>query len=196
MADNGKVNIRGKEYTTVAARVQAFREKHGDKYGIETEIVSADEDRVVMRAVILRHEVDGFWIVGTGHAEEVRSSSQINRTSALENAETSAIGRALAAFGMAGTEFASADEVAQAITQQSAPVPKRAPASSTLDPADRPATGAQKSIIKSYLMGMGVADENMATALSVTYGAHHPLNAGEARRVIDEIEGGKKVEAL
>ena len=54
----------------------------------------------------------------TGHAEEVRASSQINKTSALENAETSAIGRALAALGYAGTEFASADEVAQAITQQ------------------------------------------------------------------------------
>ena len=41
-----------------------------------------------------------------------------SRTSALENAETSAIGRALAALGLAGTEYASADEVANAITQQ------------------------------------------------------------------------------
>jgi hypothetical protein len=57
-------------------------------------------------------------VIATGHAEEVRASSQINKTSALENAETSAIGRALAALGMAGTEFASADEVAQAIKQQ------------------------------------------------------------------------------
>ena len=55
---------------------------------------------------------------GTGYAEEYRSSSKINRTSAMENAETSAIGRALAACGLAGTEYASADEVANAISQQ------------------------------------------------------------------------------
>ena len=54
-------------------------------------------------------------IVATGHAEEYRDSSKINKTSALENAETSAIGRALASFGLGGTEFASADEVARAI---------------------------------------------------------------------------------
>ncbi len=42
----------------------------------------------------------------------------MKRTSALENAETSAIGRALAACGFAGTEYASADEVANAISQQ------------------------------------------------------------------------------
>ena len=54
----------------------------------------------------------------TGHAEEVYDSSMINKTSALENCETSAIGRALASAGFGGTEFASADEVANAISQQ------------------------------------------------------------------------------
>ena len=57
-------------------------------------------------------------LLATGFAEEVRAASKINRTSALENAETSAVGRALAALGLAGTEYASADEVANAITQQ------------------------------------------------------------------------------
>jgi hypothetical protein len=57
-------------------------------------------------------------LLATGFAEEVRAASKINRTSALENAETSAIGRALAALGLAGTEYASADEVANAISQQ------------------------------------------------------------------------------
>src|SRR5687768_16210948 len=99
----GTINIHGKEYETVASRVQRFRAEHGDKYGIVTEIVSADEERVVMVAKIAG---DKGWLA-TGHAEELRSSSQINRTSALENCETSAIGRALAAFGYAGTEYAS-----------------------------------------------------------------------------------------
>jgi hypothetical protein len=56
--------------------------------------------------------------IATGHAEEFRAASQINSTSALENAETSAIGRALAAAGWGGTEFASANEVQNAIHQQ------------------------------------------------------------------------------
>jgi hypothetical protein len=56
--------------------------------------------------------------IATGYAEEHRTASQINRTSALENCETSAIGRALANFGLGGGEYASADEVANAINQQ------------------------------------------------------------------------------
>jgi hypothetical protein len=57
-------------------------------------------------------------ILATGHAEEFRKSSQINSTSALENAETSCIGRALASLGFGGSEFASANEVQNAIQQQ------------------------------------------------------------------------------
>lgn len=118
MKDTGKVNIHGKEYETVASRVQRLRDSYKDGISLTTEIVHRDESEVVMKATIL--DKDGR-VIATGHAEEQRSSSQINRTSALENAETSAIGRALAAFGMAGTEFASADEVAQAIGQQKTP---------------------------------------------------------------------------
>ena len=113
MADTGYVNIHGKQYKTVAARVNDFREQFGPGYGLLTEVVHADEQVVRMKALIISPEGA---IVATGHAEEYRESSKINKTSALENAETSAIGRALAAFGLGGTEFASADEVARAIT--------------------------------------------------------------------------------
>ena len=57
-------------------------------------------------------------VISTGVAEEVRGSTNINNTSALENCETSAVGRALAFFGLAGSEIASADEVKNAISQQ------------------------------------------------------------------------------
>ena len=113
MADTGYVNIHGKQYKTVAARVNDFREQAEFHYGLVTEIIHADEIVVRMKASIV--SPDGF-VVATGHAEEYRDSSKINKTSALENAETSAIGRALAAFGLGGTEFASADEVARAIS--------------------------------------------------------------------------------
>lgn len=115
MADTGYVNIHGKQYKTVAARVNDFREQFGPGWGLMTEIIHADEQVVRMKATIVSPDAI---IVATGHAEEYRDSSKINKTSALENAETSAIGRALAAFGLGGTEFASADEVARAITSK------------------------------------------------------------------------------
>lgn len=117
---SGIVNIRGRDYETVASRVQRFRETHPD-HTILTDIVFRDDDVVVMKASIL--DPQGR-IIANGHAEEKRASSQINRTSALENAETSAIGRALAAFGIGGTEFASANEVQNAIRQQEEPEPE------------------------------------------------------------------------
>ena len=128
-AEKGTVSIHGKIYKTVAARVAEFREKYPD-YSIVTELVSADDERVVVRADILRpHKLVSAddWtnyvlvepeVIARGYAEEVRDSSNINKTSALENCETSAVGRALAFFGLAGTEIASADEVANAIKQQ------------------------------------------------------------------------------
>lgn len=118
MADTGIVNIHGKEYKTVAKRVDEFRKTHKQELGIQTNLVSIDERTVVIKAEIINKE--GF-VIATGYAEENRQSSTINKTSALENCETSAIGRALANFGLAGGEYASADEVAQAISQQNQP---------------------------------------------------------------------------
>ena len=107
------VNIHGKEYHTVAERVAAFRAVSAD-LTIETEIVRWEGDDVVIKASIS----DSGKLIATGLAHEVRGSTNINKTSHVENCETSAIGRALAAFGMGGTEYATADEVANAITQQ------------------------------------------------------------------------------
>jgi hypothetical protein len=119
----GKVRIHGREYKTVALRVQEFREEHTPEEGwaILTEIVERTDDYVVMKASIL---TDNGLIVATGFAEEKRGSSQINQTSSLENCETSAIGRALAAFGLGGSEYASANEVENAIHQQARKLPR------------------------------------------------------------------------
>jgi hypothetical protein len=114
--NSGVVNIHGKQYETVALRVKKFREKH-PSYRLLTEIQHRDEECVVMLARIANEQGE---VLATGHSEEYRHTSQINKTSALENAETSAIGRALAALGLGGTEFATADEVANAISQQGA----------------------------------------------------------------------------
>jgi deoxycytidylate deaminase len=107
------VNIHGKEYKTVAERVSEFRDVNPD-HAIITEIISAGEI-VTVKAII---ETPEGRTIATGYAEEIRGSTNINKTSALENCETSAIGRALSAFGFSGTEYASANEVMSAIAQQ------------------------------------------------------------------------------
>jgi hypothetical protein len=121
--DTGIVNIHGKEYQTVAFRINKLREEYKFKYSICTEIIEANEKVVRMKAIIKDITAEGHPIVATGHAEEYRTTGakQVNTTSALENAETSCIGRALAEFGMGGTEFASADEVSRAISGQKPP---------------------------------------------------------------------------
>ncbi len=121
-SNTGIVNIRGKEYQTVALRVQKFREAH-PTWALTSEVLFRDTECVVMKSIIAD---ETGRVLATGHAEEYRKSSQINGTSALENAETSAHGRALAALGIGGTEFASANEVQNAIHQQTEkPHPRR-----------------------------------------------------------------------
>lgn len=107
-AETGVVNIHGREYQTVAYRVKLFRDAH-PLWTLATKIIERDSDCVVVEATIADEQGR---LIANGHAEEYRKASQINKTAALENAETSAIGRALAALGLGGTEFATADELA------------------------------------------------------------------------------------
>lgn len=129
------VRIHNKDYETVASRVNRFRQHDEHKnLAIRTELILADENYVIIKASIVDivknadEATIGEFVLATGYAEEKRNSTNINKTSALENAETSAIGRALAAFGYAGTEYASADEVANAISQQAKSASTKAPA--------------------------------------------------------------------
>lgn len=199
--DTGIVNIHGKEYQTVASRVQRFREQYKDKYGLPTAIVDRDDSVVVMKASVIRLEDDK--VVATGYAEENRTSSQINRTSALENAETSAIGRALANFGMAGTEYASADEVAQAVSQQSRQTaavklatPKTVTTTSVPAPANAVpagdsdlATPAMKAQVTSFFRALGHTDEEIRSILKADYGidATHPMTRAQVKQVIGDL---------
>ncbi len=112
-----KIKIHNKNYTQVVSRVEVFR-RHFPDLTIDTTIVDVNNERVLMRAEIR----DDNRIIASGHAEEVREANAINRTSAVEVAETSAVGRALAAFGLHGGEYASAGEVETAIAQQNHPV--------------------------------------------------------------------------
>lgn len=104
----------GKLYTQVVHRMEAFRRHFGTDYGVDTQILVNDGERVVIKAIIINSS--GIQ-VGSGMAEEIRGQGHVNQTSALENAETSAVGRALASIGLAGGEYASANEM-EAVTRK------------------------------------------------------------------------------
>ena len=138
---HGVTQRGGKKYTEVFVRVEAFRKAFALDHGINTEILLDDGKRVVIKATVINA---AGMIVGSGMAEEIRGSSNVNKTSALENCETSAIGRALASIGLHGGTYASLNEIdavprkaaaqqqqAQS-TQPPAPVPVAAPAADML----------------------------------------------------------------
>lgn len=123
---DGIVQIHGREYKTVALRVSEFRNEFpiSDGWSIRTKIKTDDGTTVIVKATI--QDPNGK-VVATGIAEERRGATQINKTSALENCETSAIGRALAASGFGGSEYASANEVENAVGQQNSPPAQKDP---------------------------------------------------------------------
>jgi hypothetical protein len=110
-------NIKGKEYVEVNERIKYFRLAEEYKgWSLSSEVVHLDGDSCVIKATIANAE---GYIVATGFAQEDKSSSYINKTSYVENCETSAWGRALANLGIGiDTSIASSNEVAMAISKQ------------------------------------------------------------------------------
>jgi hypothetical protein len=119
-------NIRGKQYVEVNERIKFFRQEEQYKnWTLMSEFTALDAEQAVCKATIAD---ENGRVIATGHAHEERGSSNINKTSYVENCETSAVGRALALLGIGiDTSIASANEVQDAIakqdsTQEAAPV--------------------------------------------------------------------------
>ena len=110
-------NIRGKQYVEVNERIKFFRQEEQYKnWGILTEFPVLDSEQCLCLCTITTPEGQ---IVAQGHAHEEKGSSNINKTSYVENCETSAVGRALAMLGIGiDTSIASANEVNDAIAKQ------------------------------------------------------------------------------
>lgn len=111
------VNIKGKEYVEVNERIKYFRANEAYKgWALQTEIIELTQDRCVMKAII--RNADGV-VMAEGCAYETAGSSFINKTSYIENCETSAWGRALGNLGIGvDSSVASANEVLNAINNQ------------------------------------------------------------------------------
>jgi len=109
------VDIKGKKYVTVNERIKYFREKFTG-YSLTSEITHINDSGVIIKAELKDPEGN---ILATGMGHEKQGSSFINKTSFIENCETSAWGRCLGNFGIGIDEsVASADEVANAIKNQ------------------------------------------------------------------------------
>jgi hypothetical protein len=96
-------------YETVDTRINKFYEAHSNGR-ISTDLVAYSDQAFIVKASIFRDALDDK-PASTGFAEERVGASQVNRTSALENCETSAIGRALANLNFASKARPSLEEM-------------------------------------------------------------------------------------
>lgn len=109
------VDIKGKKYVEVCEKVLGFRELYPNGC-ISTDMLSNDNGVCIIQAKVF--DENGAQI-GSGIAYEKENSSFINKTSYIENCETSAIGRALSSLGIGSQDsYASANEVENAIANQ------------------------------------------------------------------------------
>lgn len=165
-----------KDYEPVEDRLRRFWEENGQGR-VSTELVYRDERQYVIRAEIYTDREDQR-PVATGYAEELISSKGVNSTNALENAETSAIGRALANLNYAPKgSRPSREEMTKANGQQ--------PAS----PADNARTA-----VRTYCSVVG---QDLAEVANV-YQATHEVSLkedGDPARIFDFLHGlmGKPV---
>lgn len=117
-------DIKGKDYAEVNQRIKAFRMLY-PQGTIKTMLVSNNDGICIFRAEVYEYEkcndVGNYEskLLGTGTAYEKENSTFINKTSYIENCETSAVGRALGMCGFGiDTSVASAEEVQNAIANQ------------------------------------------------------------------------------
>ena len=131
----------GKKYLEVKHRITILRRNYALALGIDTTLLEANDKYV--RVITKITDPEGR-ILASGMAEEMRDQGPVNKTSALENCESSSIGRAIAALGLHGGEYPSYDEMDAVerkteIQKQPAPVPEAPMAEDKIpDPFDGP----------------------------------------------------------
>ena len=204
----GIIKLHGREYKTVALRVGEFRAAHpiATGWAICTRLISADESVVSFRAAIV--DPDNREIA-TGFAEEKRSARGINAVSALENCETSAIGRALSAAGFGGSEYCSADELAGAIRAQGKPAQaarqdeRKAPADkpalrqvpTPINPAPKHHESFNRDAQRFFMARLGahaIKYEDIATFCEGRgWGRPSTWAAGDRKKLLDELDAGQ-----
>lgn len=172
-------NIKGKEYAEVNQRIKAFRMVYPEG-SIITELVELENGICTMRAIVK----DGENTLGTGFAQEKESSSYINKTSYIENCETSAVGRALGMCGFGiDTSVCSAEELQNALNNQDKP-----------NKEDKPkveyATEEQRGKLIRYYANSRDKLDKVLKKYGVTNMVQ--LKMSEAQEIIDKVEEAMK----
>ena len=103
-------------YETVEDRIDSFYTDNQDGR-ILTEIHTLSADKVIFKALVYVGEI----LVSTGFAYEKEGSTPVNKTSHIENAETSAIGRALANYNYAKKGARPSREEMQKVVRMQTP---------------------------------------------------------------------------
>lgn len=178
------VDIKGKQYVMVKDRVAEFNRLYPNG-SITTKLVAYKDNVIIIRACVIP-DTDKPERKFTDYSQEVIGSSDINKTSAVENCSTSAVGRALAYMGIGLVDsIASADEMAKA--------GKAAPHTEQML-----ASPAQKNALKKMLMGFSkgsiTTEDSAEIALEEITGYNfEELPKDEASHLINEISTTKKV---
>jgi hypothetical protein len=166
------------DYASVQERLPLFW-KDCPRGRIVTEIIVDDGTRIVMKASLYADIADPVPTT-TGFAEEVRGSSMVNKTSALENCETSAAGRALANYQYQGSnKRASLEEMVKVYRQGQEPqtttnAPQAAqPRSQTIGSSGEPPTAKQLGMLRAK-----------------DYQGQAPSTKREASEIIDRLMNG------
>ena len=97
-----KTNIKGKDYVEVHERLRYLHDEFYGNYSLLTECQFMQDMQMFICKATLKMQFEGMERTYTGHAQEIIGDGYINKTSALENCETSAVGRACAMAGIGG----------------------------------------------------------------------------------------------
>ena len=170
------------DYEPVAARLARWLEQTDGQPRVITHLVHYQENRCVFRAELWVGDV----LIATGWAEETRGDGNVNRTSHLENCESSSVGRALANAGLAGSDPSkrpSREEMGKVARAGGAPS-----ASSS-----NPATAAQVGFIRKLMVNHKFSQEHEIQAkidqILGTPVLFSELTAAQASKVIEHMKG-------
>lgn len=172
------IDVKGKSYVMVNERIKAFR--YVFPLGtISTEILEDDGERVTVKAYVY----DGGTLLATGHAFEVKAASYINKTSYVENCETSAVGRALGFLGFGCDDsLASAEEVKNAIEAQD-----------TIKAEEKKAETLNAREVKAFrkwIAENGIDESKLCAGCKVE--SLEQLTLGKYRNILDNAEKAKE----
>ena len=167
-------DIKGKDYAEVNQRIKAFRMVYPIGY-IHTHFFDLKDGVCTMLAEVGYYENGNKVELGTGTAQEKEGSTFINKTSYIENAETSAVGRALGMCGFGiDVSVASAEEVQNAMANQNAK-------------DERKATPKQVEYLASKYTGENL--EKLLKANNIT--KIEDISISKASEIISKLRGGK-----